>query len=200
MIKINKLVLASGNAKKLAELTDCLLPLGIELLPQSEFMIEDAEETGLTFVENAIIKARHATAKSGLPALADDSGLEVDALFGAPGIYSSRYADGKGDAANNVKLLERLEGLPESQRTARFRCVLVLMQHEFDPMPMIFSGTWNGIIRPSLSGASGFGYDPLFQPDGFSLTAAELDKNEKNKISHRARAIAELHNYIKQAN
>jgi len=197
MKPIHKLVLASGNKKKMAELTACLNPLDIKLVPQSDFFPDEPEETGLTFVENAIIKARYACARSGLPALADDSGLEVDALSGAPGIYSARYAHGKGDEANNIKLLEHMESVPEDLRTARFRCVLVLMQHEFDPMPVIFTGTWNGKIRTALSGVSGFGYDPLFQPDGLDITAAELDQGIKNQLSHRAKAISEFYQYLK---
>jgi len=197
MKQIQKLVLASGNKKKLQELIACLNPLDIQVVPQSDFFLDDPEETGFTFVENAIIKARYATARSGLPALADDSGLEVDALSGAPGIYSARYADGLGDAANNTKLLQRLESVPEALRTARFRCVLVYMQHEFDSMPIIFTGTWHGKIRTELCGISGFGYDPLFQPEGLDVTAAELDQSIKNQLSHRGQAIAEFYQYLK---
>lgn len=195
---MDKLVLASGNQKKLTELSDCLEPLEIKVLPQSEFFVEDAEETGLSFVENAIIKARHASKISGLPALADDSGLEVDALSGAPGIYSARYANGRGDAANNEKLLERMAQIPAEKRTARFQCVLVFMLHEFDPVPKIFSGTWEGTIRTELCGREGFGYDPLFQPEGLQVTSAELDKSIKNQLSHRAKAIDEFYKYLKQ--
>jgi len=192
----DQLVLASNNQKKLKELTACLSPLGISLVPQSEFQVDDADETGLSFIENAILKARHAALATGLPALADDSGLEVDALQGAPGIYSARYADGLGDAANNDKLLAALSDLPSEQRTARFQCVIAIVRHATDPMPLIFSGTWEGYIRESLSGTTGFGYDPLFQPVGFSLTSAEMAPEEKNALSHRGRAVAGLTTYF----
>lgn len=196
MNSFQKIVLASGNRKKLAELTRCLEPLNIEVLPQSDFFSEEAEETGLTFVENAIIKARFAAEKTGLPALADDSGLEVDFLSGAPGIYSSRYAGGEGDEANNQKLLAELAVAGEGQRQARFQCVLVFMRHGADPVPGIFSGSWQGQIRQSLSGSSGFGYDPLFQPDGFDITSAEMAPEQKNALSHRARAMDQFFKYM----
>ena len=191
-----RLVLASNNQKKLRELTACLSPLGISLVTQSEFGVLDADETGLCFVENAIIKARHAALATGLPALADDSGLEVDALKGAPGIYSARYADGQGDAANNQKLLAALVDVAEVDRTARFHCVIAIMRHATDPMPLIFSGSWEGHIRTTLSGTTGFGYDPLFQPLGLTVTSAELPSEQKNQLSHRARAIAGLTQYF----
>lgn len=196
MQKISKLVLASGNKKKLNELLQCLGPMGISVLPQSEFDISDADETGLSFIENAIIKARHASAIAGLPALADDSGLEVDALHGAPGIYSARYADGAGDDANNSKLLDALAGVALEDRTARFQCVLAFIRHENDPTPAIFTGTWEGVIRTSLSGDNGFGYDPVFQPAGLNITSAELNADIKNQLSHRAQAIMQLKNYF----
>lgn len=191
-----RLVLASNNQKKLRELTACMAPLGITLLTQSEFGVLDADETGLCFVENAILKARHAALATGLPALADDSGLEVDALNGAPGIYSARYADGQGDAANNDKLLAALKQVPDAERTARFHCVIAIMRYATDPMPLIFSGTWEGHIRTALSGSTGFGYDPLFQPLGMTVTSAEMPAEQKNHLSHRAHAIAGLTQYL----
>lgn len=194
--QLTKLVLASGNQKKLNELQQCLEPLGIELLPQSEFNVPDADETGLSFVENAILKARHAAKLTGLPAIADDSGLEVDALDGAPGIYSARYAQldgqGEGDEANNQKLLAELKGTPKHQRTARFHSVLALMINEQDPCPLISHGSWEGRIVEQPSGTGGFGYDPLFLPDDCDVTAAELAPVTKNVLSHRGKAIAVL--------
>ena len=193
-----KLVLASGNAGKLAELRDLLGDAGIDLHAQSEFGVEDAEETGLTFVENAILKARHAARATGLPALGDDSGLCVDALDGAPGLYSARYAGTHGDAgANIVKLLDALREVPEQRRNARFVCVLALLRHADDPQPLIAEGVWEGRILSAPRGAGGFGYDPVFfDPDVFGpgrgMGAAELDAALKNRISHRGRALALL--------
>ena len=192
----DQLVLASNNQKKLKELTACLAPLGISLIPQSEFQVQDADETGLSFIENAILKARHAALATGMAALADDSGLEVDALQGAPGIYSARYANGQGDAANNEKLLSALTDVPMEKRTARFQCVIAIVRHAADPMPLIFSGTWEGHIRLVLSGGTGFGYDPLFQPVGLEVTSAEMTPEDKNAISHRGQAIAVLSTYF----
>lgn len=187
------LVLATGNRGKLVEMRDLLAPLGLDVKAQSEFDIEPPEETGSSFIENAILKARHASEATGMPALADDSGLEVDALDGAPGIYSARYAGEDGDdAANNAKLLSALAGIPAELRTARFRCVIALLRHANDPMPMIVAGTWEGRVLDAPRGANGFGYDPLFQPNGMSCTSAELDKTQKNRLSHRGRALAEL--------
>jgi XTP/dITP diphosphohydrolase len=185
------IVLASGNAGKLAELQRILAPLGVTLRPQSDYRVPEVEETGLTFVENALLKARAAAAHSGLPAIADDSGLEVDALRGAPGIRSARYAEG-GDAANNAKLLEALDGVPESGRTARYQCVLVYLRHPADPTPLICNGSWEGRILAAPRGDGGFGYDPLFWVPECGCSAAELDAAEKNRISHRARASAAL--------
>ncbi|GAB3312031.1 non-canonical purine NTP pyrophosphatase [Haliea atlantica] len=185
------IVLASGNAGKLAELQRILAPLGVTLRPQSDYRMPEVEETGLTFVENALLKARAAAAHSGLPAIADDSGLEVDALQGAPGIRSARYAEG-GDAANNAKLLEALDGVPESGRTARYQCVLVYLRHPADPTPLICNGSWEGRILAAPRGDGGFGYDPLFWVPECGCSAAELDAAEKNRISHRARASAAL--------
>ncbi|MFZ2754345.1 MAG: RdgB/HAM1 family non-canonical purine NTP pyrophosphatase [Lysobacteraceae bacterium] len=188
-----KLVLASGNAGKLAELRDLLGDAGIDLHAQSEFGVEDAEETGLTFVENAILKARHAARATGLPALGDDSGLCVDALNGAPGLYSARYAGTHGDAgANIVKLLDALREVPEQRRTARFVCVLALLRHADDPQPLIAEGVWEGRILSAPRGDGGFGYDPVFFDPERNMGAAELDAALKNRISHRGRALALL--------
>ena len=187
-----KIVLASGNQHKLEELS-AVLPDSINLVFQGDLGIEGPEETGLTFVENALLKARHATKESGLPAIADDSGLEVDFLKGSPGIYSSRYAGiDASDSDNNSKLLAALGDLPEQKRTARFRCVIVYLRHETDPMPVIASGTWEGIILDTPQGNSGFGYDPLFFIPGIKKSAAELKGSEKNKISHRGQALSQL--------
>ena len=190
-----QVVLASGNAGKLAEFGQNLAPLGIELIPQSEFISAEAVEDGLSFVENAIIKARHACAASGLPALADDSGLEVDALQGQPGIYSSRFAgvSGEGkDQANNEHLLAQLADVPEPQRRARFQCVLVYMRHAEDPVPLICQGSWEGSIVTEPKGHAGFGYDPVFAVNGMDRCAAELTKVEKMAVSHRGKALEQL--------
>lgn len=192
-----KLVLASGNAGKLAELRDLLGDAGIDLHAQSEFGVEDAEETGLTFVENAILKARHAARATGLPSLGDDSGLCVDALDGAPGLYSARYAGTHGDAgANIVKLLDALREVPEQRRTARFVCVLALLRHADDPQPLIAEGVWEGCILSAPRGAGGFGYDPVFFDPERNMGAAELEAAVKNRISHRGRALALLHDTL----
>jgi XTP/dITP diphosphohydrolase len=184
-------VLASGNAGKLRELNRILSPLRITLRAQSEYAVPAVAEDGLSFVENAIIKARAACAHTGLPAIADDSGLEVDYLQGAPGIHSARYS-GEGDASNNSKLLHALEGVPEPQRGARFRCVLVFMRHATDPNPLVCQGSWEGRILEATRGQEGFGYDPLFFLPEYGCTAAELDPSLKNRFSHRARASALL--------
>src|SRR6185312_4495376 len=191
---MHKIVLASSNTGKLIELRELLTGSGIELVAQSELGIGDAEETGLTFVENAILKARHAARASGLPALADDSGLCVDALDGAPGLYSARYAGVHGDnAGNNTKLLRELEGVREAQRTARFVCVLALLRTADDPDPIIATGRWPGRVLHAPLGEHGFGYDPVFLPDdGGGMGAAELDPALKNRISHRGQALALL--------
>jgi len=190
---MKKLVLASGNKGKLAELNRMLEPKSIQVIAQSEFKIPDADETGLTFIENAIIKARHAAKLSGLPALADDSGLEVDALKGAPGIYSARFSgSGSTDQTNNTKLLQELADLPETQRTARFHCVLALMKHENDPTPLICHGVWEGRILSEPSGDNGFGYDPLFFAFDQECASANLTPAVKNKVSHRGQAMAQL--------
>lgn len=188
-----QIVLASGNKGKLKEFNQILGELGVDVLPQSEFQVPDADETGLSFVENAILKARHACQLTGLPALADDSGLEVDALNGAPGIYSARFAGaGATDADNNQKLLQQLEGKPAAERSARFRCVLVFMRHAEDPTPLICQGSWEGQILEQPSGDNGFGYDPLFLVPELNKASAELAPEQKNKLSHRGKAVAEF--------
>ena len=190
-LPFQQLVLASGNAGKLKEL-QAMLGDSVSVLPQSEFVAEEAVEDGLSFVENAIIKARHACKASGLPSLADDSGIAVDALAGAPGIYSARYAGVGSDAANNAKLLQALEGLSTEQRGARFISVLVLMLHADDPTPIICEGVWYGSILNESRGDHGFGYDPLFWVPEANCSSAELSPAEKNRLSHRAKAMAQL--------
>lgn len=188
-----KLVLASSNAGKLVELRDLLGDARIELHAQSEFGVTDAEETGLTFVENALLKARHAARATGLPALGDDSGLCVDALDGAPGLYSARYAGGHGDSAANIaKLLAALRDVPQAARTARFVCVLAMLRHAEDPQPLIAEGVWEGRILDAPRGSGGFGYDPVFFDPVRGMGAAELDAGLKNRISHRGIALARL--------
>ncbi|MDH5394809.1 MAG: XTP/dITP diphosphatase [Gammaproteobacteria bacterium] len=190
---MQKIVLASNNKGKVRELSDMLASLNMEVLPQATFNIEDADETGLTFVENAIIKARHASAIAGLPAIADDSGLEVDALKGAPGIYSARYSgSGATDEKNLLKLLDELKDIPEEQRTARFQCLLVYMRHAEDPTPVICQGTWEGRITFEAQGENGFGYDPVFYVPEYHCTSAQLSPAQKNKLSHRGIALAAL--------
>ncbi|SDU30436.1 XTP/dITP diphosphohydrolase [Pseudomonas pohangensis] len=188
---LEELVLASHNAGKLKEL-QALLGNGIRVRSVAEFSTEVPEETGLSFVENAILKARHAARVSGLPALADDSGLAVDALGGAPGIHSARYADGQGDAANNAKLLVALKDVAEDQRGAQFVCALALVRHADDPLPVICEGLWRGRILPQPQGSNGFGYDPLFWVAERQCSSAELSPADKNRLSHRARAMALL--------
>ena len=186
-----EIVVASGNAGKLAELTQIFADLPVRLRLQAEFQVVPAEETGSSFVENALLKARAASAQTGLAALADDSGIAVDALGGAPGVHSARYS-GAGDAANNTKLLQALEGVPEAERGARFICVLVLLRHPADPIPLIAQGQWKGRILSAEQGDGGFGYDPLFAVEERGCSAAELSGAEKNRISHRARAATAL--------
>lgn len=186
----NILIMASGNKGKLVEFQDLLSACGYEVKPQSAYNVPEVEETGLTFVENAILKARQACEVTGLPSLADDSGIEVDALNGQPGIYSARFSEGGAtSASNNRKLLQCLEGIPEAERTARYQCVLVLMQHAEDPTPLICQASWEGKILFDPIGEGGFGYDPLFFIPEKNCTAAELDKVEKNCISHRGKAM-----------
>jgi XTP/dITP diphosphohydrolase len=185
-----KLVLASGNAGKLKELQAMLSGLPLEIVAQGELGVSDVPETGLTFVENALIKARHACASTGLPALADDSGLIVDALDGAPGLYSARYAGSPtNDAANNAKLLEALRDVPAERRTARFYAVIVLLRHAEDPQPLICEGSWEGEILDAPRGHHGFGYNPVFLDPVLQQTAAEMAPDLKNAMSHRAKAL-----------
>lgn len=191
VLPLTRLVLASNNAGKLKEL-QAMLGSQIEVLPQKQFTDQEADEIGLSFVENAILKARHAARASGLPALADDSGLAVDALGGAPGIYSARYADGAGDAANNRKLLAALDGLPDEQRGAQFICALALVRHADDPLPILCEGQWRGRILHAPQGDQGFGYDPLFWVPETECSSAELPAEQKNRLSHRARAMVLL--------
>ena len=190
---MNRLVLASGNAGKLAEFNALLADVGFDVRPQSEFGVEDAEETGLTFIENAILKARHASQATGLPALADDSGLVVDALGGAPGLYSARYAGEHGNHAANIdKLLHELREVPDERRSARFVCVLALLRHPDDPQPLIAQGLWEGRILHARQGDGGFGYDPVFFSPTEHMSAAALPAEVKNLVSHRGRALAML--------
>jgi len=185
-----KIVLATGNAGKVAEMQSTLAEFGFEVVPQTEYDFPDAIEDGLSFVENAIKKARHASRFTSLPAIADDSGIEVDALNGAPGIYSARYANGEGDKANNEKLLKALEG--QHLRSARFRCVLVMLRHASDPTPIISTGTWEGEIAHAAKGEYGFGYDPVFFCPQYNCHAAELNPQKKKTVSHRALALKQL--------
>ncbi|WMO14669.1 XTP/dITP diphosphatase [Pseudoalteromonas piscicida] len=187
----NKVVLATGNQGKVKELSAMLNQYDIEVLPQSDFKVPEVAETGTTFVENAIIKARHAAKISGLPAIADDSGLEVDALNGAPGVYSARYAGANaGDQKNIDHLLAALG--EQTERSARFWCVLVYMRHADDPTPIICQASWEGEITTTQQGREGFGYDPIFKVQGLDCTSAELTKEEKNAISHRGQALKQL--------
>ena len=188
-----KLVLASSNRGKLQELRELLDGRGIELLAQSDLGVEDAEETGTTFVENALLKARHATRRTGLPALADDSGICVDALHGAPGLYSARYAGEHGNASGNIdKLLQAMRDLPDARRSAHFYCVLVLLRHADDPQPLLAEGQWNGRILHERRGSGGHGYDPVFFDPIHGRSAAEMEPAFKNGISHRGQALAVL--------
>ncbi len=190
---MKKVVLATGNKGKVKELSELLADMNIEVLPQSEFQVPDVPETGTTFVENAIIKARHAAKLTGLPAIADDSGLEVDHLKGAPGIYSSRFAGVHcDDNDNNNKLLAELNGVKGDARSARFQCILVYMRHENDPTPIICQGTWEGHITEQRHGEQGFGYDPLFWQEELKMTSAQLPRDLKNQLSHRGKALQQL--------
>jgi XTP/dITP diphosphohydrolase len=188
-----RVVLATGNAGKLREMREILKPWQVEVRPISDFTSESVEETGLSFVENAIIKARFASAVSDQAAIADDSGLEVDALRGAPGIYSARYAgEDADDEANNRRLLKELEDVAHADRTARYRCAIAYMRWPQDPAPVICQASWEGMIGTTPEGAGGFGYDPLFRPVGMSCSAAQLSPADKNATSHRARALRGL--------
>ncbi len=188
-----RVVLASNNKGKLREFADLLGGLHFDIIPQTQLGVDEVEETGLTFVENAIIKARHAARVTGLPAIADDSGIEVDALNGVPSIYSARYAGpGASDEANNRKLLQALDGVPDPQRSARYQCLIVYMRHALDPTPIICEGSWAGRILTTPRGAGGFGYDPIFFVPTHHCSGAELDTVEKNRISHRGQALRKL--------
>lgn len=190
---MTSIVLATGNQGKVKELSSLLAKHNIEILPQSDFNVPDVPETGTTFVENAIIKARHAAKISGLPAIADDSGLEVDALQGAPGVFSARYAgEGASDDDNTEKLLTALADTPLAKRSARFHCVLVYMAHENDPTPLICHGMWEGSILTEKRGEQGFGYDPVFWVEQYQKTSAELPRDVKNSLSHRGKALEQL--------
>jgi len=190
---MNTIVLATGNLGKVNELSILLSEHNINIVPQSQFNIADVAETGTTFVENAIIKARHAAQISGLPAIADDSGIEVDFLNGAPGIYSARYAGESATDNDNIhKLLAALQGVPSEQRTARFQCVLVYLRHALDPTPIICQGTWHGMITEQVMGEQGFGYDPVFWLTKQQQTSAQLPRSLKNQLSHRGQALAQL--------
>ena len=197
---MSKIVLATGNQGKIDEMQTVLQGFGLQVIPQSDFEIFEAVEDGLSFVENALIKARHASKLTKLPAIADDSGLEVDALNGEPGIYSARYAsgrDGTGDEANNQKLLNSMQGV--SRRHARFQCVIVYLQHALDPTPIICQGTWQGLISEQAKGDNGFGYDPLFYIPELACHSAELESDKKKTISHRAKALQKLKEQLKIA-
>ena len=192
-VKPQTVVLASGNPGKLREFQYLLDDCGFEVLPQSAFAVPEVAETGLSFVENALLKARHACEHTGRAAIADDSGIEVDTLNGEPGIYSARFAGpGASDADNNALLLEKLSGVPETRRGARFQCLLVYMRHAKDPTPIICQGTWEGRILDAPSGSGGFGYDPLFWVPEAGCSSAQLDRAAKHRISHRARALSQL--------
>ena len=190
---MQRIVLASGNPGKVREFNELLSSHGFEIVPQSDFEVPEVEETGLSFVENAILKARNAARHSGLPAIADDSGLEVDALQGAPGIYSARYAGpDASDQENYEKLLNALNGVPDAERTARFQCLLVFMRHAADPTPLICQGTWEGRILHAPQGDNGFGYDPVFYVPEEDCSSAELPPEVKNRLSHRGQALQKL--------
>ncbi|MDP2562368.1 XTP/dITP diphosphatase [Psychrobium sp. 1_MG-2023] len=190
---MSQIVLATGNQGKVKELANMLAPLNVEIVAQSAFNVPDVPETGTTFIENAIIKARHAAKLTGKPAIADDSGLEVRALKGAPGIYSARFSgEGATDQSNIDKLLVEMATVPTELRQARFVCVLVYMRHEHDPTPLICQGFWDGTITTEQSGRDGFGYDPVFYAPESNCTSAELSKEQKNKLSHRGKALAAL--------
>lgn len=198
---MNKIVLASGNKGKLREFAQLFSPLDIEVVPQSDFDVPEVEETGLTFVENAIIKARNACQHTGLPAIADDSGIEVDYLLGAPGIYSARFAgDNASDEDNLNALLTALTGVPDRERTARYQCLLVLMRHSKDPTPLICQADWQGQILNAPMGDGGFGYDPIFWVPELQVSAAQLSSDQKHAISHRGKAIQKFIKEIQHEN
>jgi len=188
---MNKIIVASNNQGKIKEFNQ-ILNSRFDLISMSELNIQELPETGLTFVENAIIKARNASEQSGLPAIADDSGLVVDALNGEPGIYSARYSDGKDDISNTEKVLHKMRNIPHDKRTARFWCAIVFMRHYLDPNPIIVQKGWEGLITYESKGKNGFGYDPIFYVPTHNQVSAELDPVEKNKISHRGQALQAL--------
>lgn len=191
-------VLATGNKGKVKEMSELLNSFSIEVLPQSHFDVSEVPETGTTFIENAIIKARHAAKITGLPAIADDSGLEVDFLNGQPGIYSARFAGENANDQDNIDLLlNKLEGIGKIQRSARFQCVLVYMRHELDPTPIICQGTWEGQITEQQDGKNGFGYDPIFWVESEQCSSAQLSKQRKGELSHRGKALALLVDQLK---
>lgn len=196
---MSKIVLATGNQGKVREMADVLSDFGFDVVAQSEFNVSDVAETGTTFIENAIIKARHAAKETGLPAIADDSGLEVDALNGAPGVYSARYSgEGATDQKNIDKMLAAMEGIPTEKRTARFHCVLVLMKHQNDPTPLICHGSWEGHITTEQQGENGFGYDPIFWVSEDNCSSAELEPARKKQLSHRGQALKKLFAALKE--
>jgi XTP/dITP diphosphohydrolase len=191
-------VLASNNAGKLSEFSELFDNMGLKVMPQRDYDVTDADETGLSFIENALIKARHASDSTGLPAIADDSGLVVPALGSAPGIYSARYS-GNGDSANNTKLLDEMKRFEGDDRRAFYVAVIAVVKSASDPMPTIAEGRWHGSIGLLPKGEGGFGYDPLFIPDGASITAAEMAREDKQRVSHRAKALKALEPLLKQA-
>lgn len=194
-----RIVLASGNPGKLQELAALLAPRGLSVLTQASLGVESAEETGDSFAANALLKARHAALLTGLPALADDSGIEVDALQGRPGVWSARYAgEHASDSENLNKLLRELHAVPAERRTARYQCVIALVRSASDPQPLLAHGTWEGSIVTAPRGAGGFGYDPIFQPRAADCTAAQLTAQQKNSVSHRAQALRELTKHLSE--
>ena len=198
MSQLEKIVLASNNAGKAREISEILEAYGISVVPQSDFGVPEIPETGLTFVENALLKARNACHHTGLPAIADDSGLEIDALNGAPGLYSARFAgEGSTDEINLQKALTELKGVPEAQRGARFQCLMVLLEHENDPTPLICQGAWEGRILLEPQGENGFGYDPIFYVPEHQCSSAQLTPEQKNTLSHRGKALKIMAEKIK---
>ncbi|MBG5920286.1 RdgB/HAM1 family non-canonical purine NTP pyrophosphatase [Providencia stuartii] len=197
---MQKVVLATGNPGKVNELADLLRDFGMDIVAQTSLGVESVEETGLTFIENALLKARHASKHTGLPAIADDSGISVDVLGGAPGIYSARYAgEDASDEQNLHKLLDAMKSVPDGQRQAQFNCVLVYLRHAEDPTPLVFHGRWQGVITHKPCGQGGFGYDPIFYVPELNCTSAELTKAEKQAVSHRGKALAMLLDALKNA-
>ena len=197
---MSKLVLATGNQGKVKEMASLLADFGFDVVAQSDYNVSSVAETGTTFIENAIIKARHAAKETGLPAIADDSGLEVDYLKGAPGIYSARFAGiDASDEENLQKLLKEMEGVADEQRTARFHCVLVMMRHENDPTPLVCHDSWEGKILTEAHGENGFGYDPVFWVPEDQCSSAELEPTRKKQLSHRGKALAKLFAALKEA-